>query len=146
MYECNFFICFIFIDMRRVIYNINQKLEGIHENNFLIFSKTALVIELTKCRYILKRVIRHGLIYIVEKFRKFRNLTRTIQVQTVLATVTQDNMRKLFEYGGRISALAEGDRVDAFVEVPRLWFFAAVTCITCLRGYVDGGRGGGSLG
>ena len=83
--------------MRRVI---NQKIESIHENDFLIFSKTALVIELTKCRYILVRVIRHGLIYIVEKFRKFRNLTRSIQVQTVLATVTQDNMRKLFEYGG----------------------------------------------
>ena len=37
------FICFIFIDMRRVIYiyNINQKIEGIHENDFLIISKTA---------------------------------------------------------------------------------------------------------
>ena len=28
------FICFIFIDMRRVIYNISQKIEGIHENDF----------------------------------------------------------------------------------------------------------------
>ena len=37
------FNCFIFIDMRRVIYiyNINQKIEGIHENDFLIISKTA---------------------------------------------------------------------------------------------------------
>ena len=76
--------------MRRVIYNTNQKKEGIHENDFLIFSKTALVIELTKCRYILVRVIRHGLIYIVEKFR---NLTRSIQVQTERAFITQNNMR-----------------------------------------------------
>ena len=86
--------------MRRVIYNINQKIESIHENDFLIFSKTALVIELTKCRYILVRVIRHGLIYIVEKFRKIRKLTRSIQVQSVRAFITQNNMRKLFEYGG----------------------------------------------
>ena len=40
----------------------------------------------------------------------------------------------------------KSDRVDVFVEVPRLWFFAAVTCIMCLRGYFEGGRGGGSLG
>ena len=39
------FICFIFIDMRRVMHNIKQKIEGIHEYDFLIFNKTAWVIE-----------------------------------------------------------------------------------------------------
>ena len=57
-------------------------------------------------------------------------------------------MSKLFEYGGRSSALAEVERVGALVEVPLFaQFFAAVTCIRCLRGCVDdGGRGGDSLG
>ena len=81
--------------MRRVIYIINQKIEGIHEDDFLIFSKTALVIELTKCRYILK-----GMIYFEEKFRIFRNWAGSITVQNVCAFMTQVNMRKLFKNGG----------------------------------------------
>ena len=54
-------------------------------------------------------------------------------------------MWKLFEYGGRISALAEGDRVDELVE-SALWFLAGVTCVKCLRGCVVCGRGGDGLG
>ena len=85
--------------------------------------------------------------YILEKFRKFQNLTRSIQVQTVRAFITQNDMRKPFEYGGETESVRwQGDRVDTLVEVPQLCFFAADTYITCLRGYIDGGRGGGSLG
>ena len=40
-----YFICFIFIDMRRLMYNIKQKIEGIHE-----YDKTAWVIELDRER------------------------------------------------------------------------------------------------
>ena len=55
-------------------------------------------------------------------------------------------MWKLFEYGGRISALAEGDRVDALVEGKVLYFFCSghrlFERIVC----VVGGRGGDSMG
>ena len=82
----------------------------------------------------------------MEKFRFFQQSSRFILVQSTHASNTQDNMWKLFEYGGRISALAEGDRVDELVE-SALWFLAGVvTCVKCLRGCVVCGRGGDGLG
>ena len=46
----------------------------------------------------------------------FHTLSRFILGQAAHASNTQDNMWKLFGYGGRISALAEGDRVEELVE------------------------------